>query len=40
MNNHCSNCCNNCRGGLCASKIPIFENLNIKINDRFVVLLN
>lgn len=28
MNNHCSNCCNNCRGELCASKVPIFENLN------------
>lgn len=28
MNNNCSNCCNNCRGGLCASKVPIFENLN------------
>ena len=28
MNNHCGNCCNNCRGGLCASKVPIFENLN------------
>jgi CRP-like cAMP-binding protein len=28
MDNHCGNCCNNCRGGLCASKVPIFENLN------------
>ncbi|SFC29989.1 Crp/Fnr family transcriptional regulator [Clostridium uliginosum] len=28
MSNHCSNCCNNCRGELCASKVPIFENLN------------
>lgn len=28
MNNHCGNCCNNCRGELCASKVPIFENLN------------
>ncbi|WP_017209207.1 Crp/Fnr family transcriptional regulator [Clostridium beijerinckii] len=28
MNIHCGNCCNNCRGGLCASKVPIFENLN------------
>ncbi|AWK52577.1 Crp/Fnr family transcriptional regulator [Clostridium beijerinckii] len=28
MNNNCGNCCNNCRGGLCASKVPIFENLN------------
>lgn len=28
MNNNCSNCCNNCRGELCASKVPIFENLN------------
>ena len=28
MNSHCSNCCNNCRGELCASKVPIFENLN------------
>lgn len=28
MNTHCKNCCNNCRGELCASKVPIFENLN------------
>ncbi|MDT8717542.1 Crp/Fnr family transcriptional regulator [Clostridium sp. 19966] len=28
MHNHCKNCCNNCRGELCASKVPIFENLN------------
>ncbi len=28
MNNHCGNCCNNCRGELCASKVSIFENLN------------
>ncbi|WP_252232418.1 Crp/Fnr family transcriptional regulator [Clostridium sp. ZBS15] len=28
MSNHCSNCCNNCSGELCASKVPIFENLN------------
>lgn len=28
MNNNCGNCCNNCRGTLCASKVPIFENLN------------
>lgn len=28
MNNNCGNCCNNCRGQLCASKVPIFENLN------------
>ena len=28
MNNNCGNCCNNCRGELCASKVPIFENLN------------
>ncbi|MDR5586169.1 Crp/Fnr family transcriptional regulator [Clostridium aquiflavi] len=28
MSNHCSNCCNNCNGELCASKVPIFENLN------------
>jgi len=28
MNSHCGNCCNNCRGELCASKVPIFENLN------------
>ncbi|WP_297421008.1 Crp/Fnr family transcriptional regulator [Clostridium sp.] len=28
MNKHCGNCCNNCRGELCASKVPIFENLN------------
>lgn len=28
MNDHCRNCCNHCRGELCASKVPIFENLN------------
>lgn len=28
MKNHCSNCCNTCRGELCASKVPIFQNLN------------
>ncbi len=28
MNNHCRNCCNNCRGKLCASKVSIFQNLN------------
>jgi CRP/FNR family transcriptional regulator len=28
MNSNCGNCCNNCRGELCASKVPIFENLN------------
>jgi len=28
MNNNWGNCCNNCRGELCASKVPIFENLN------------
>ena len=28
MNRNCGNCCNNCRGELCASKVPIFENLN------------
>lgn len=28
MNKHCGNCCNSCRGELCASKVPIFENLN------------
>ncbi|WP_315081374.1 Crp/Fnr family transcriptional regulator [uncultured Clostridium sp.] len=28
MNNHCGNCCNNCRGELCVSKVSIFENLN------------
>ncbi|BCZ46452.1 Crp/Fnr family transcriptional regulator [Clostridium gelidum] len=37
MNNHCSNCCNNCRGGLCASKIPIFENLN---NEELLEIVN
>ena len=37
MNNHCSNCCNNCRDGLCASKIPIFENLN---NEELVEIVN
>lgn len=28
MNNNCGNCCNNCRRNLCASKVPMFENLN------------
>lgn len=28
MNNNCVNCCNGCRGQYCASKVPIFENLN------------
>ncbi|WP_251862219.1 Crp/Fnr family transcriptional regulator [Clostridium sp. Marseille-Q2269] len=28
MNNNCGNCCNSCRGQLCASKVSIFENLN------------
>lgn len=28
MNNNCTNCCNNCRGKYCASKVPIFENLD------------
>lgn len=28
VNNNCMNCCSNCRGKLCASKVPIFENLN------------
>ncbi|MBD7912352.1 MULTISPECIES: Crp/Fnr family transcriptional regulator [Clostridium] len=28
MNKECGNCCNNCRGELCASKVPIFENLD------------
>lgn len=28
MNNNCGNCCNNCRGNFCASKVPMFENLN------------
>ena len=37
MNNHCSNCCNNCRGELCASKVPIFENLN---NEELLEIVN
>ena len=37
MNNNCSNCCNNCRGELCASKIPIFENLN---NEELLEIVN
>ncbi|MBC2460570.1 Crp/Fnr family transcriptional regulator [Clostridium beijerinckii] len=37
MNIHCGNCCNNCRGGLCASKVPIFENLN---RDELVEIVN
>lgn len=28
MNNNCINCCNNSSGELCASKVPIFQNLN------------
>ncbi|GKX65330.1 Crp/Fnr family transcriptional regulator [Inconstantimicrobium mannanitabidum] len=28
MSIKCGNCCDGCRGGLCASKVPIFENLN------------
>ncbi|MDU4910054.1 Crp/Fnr family transcriptional regulator [Clostridium baratii] len=28
MNNNCTNCCNDCRGEYCASKVPIFENLD------------
>ena len=28
MNNNCTNCCNDCRGKYCASKVPIFENLD------------
>lgn len=28
MNNYCEDCCNNFGGGLCTSKISIFENLN------------
>ncbi len=28
MNNNCVNCCNECRGKYCASKVPIFENLD------------
>ena len=37
MNNHCGNCCNNCRGELCASKVPIFENLN---NEELLEIVN
>jgi CRP/FNR family transcriptional regulator len=37
MNNHCGNCCNNCRGKLCASKVPIFENLN---NDELLKIVS
>ena len=37
MNIHCGNCCNNCRGELCASKVPIFENLN---RDEVVEIVN
>ena len=37
MNIHCGNCCNICRGGLCASKVPIFENLN---RDELVEIVN
>lgn len=36
MNKHCGNCCNNCRGELCASKVPIFQNLN---NDELVEIV-
>lgn len=28
MNNNCGNCCNNCRGNFCVSKVSMFENLN------------
>ena len=37
MNSHCGNCCNNCRGELCASKVPIFENLN---NEELLEVVN
>lgn len=37
MNNHCGNCCNNCRGELCASKVLIFENLN---NEELLKIVN
>lgn len=37
MNNYCGNCCNNCRGELCASKVPIFENLN---NEELIEIVN
>jgi CRP/FNR family transcriptional regulator, anaerobic regulatory protein len=40
MNNHCGNCCNNCRGELCASKVPIFENLNNKELLKIVKTIN
>ena len=40
MNNHCGNCCNNCRGELCASKVPIFENLNNEELLRIVKSIN
>lgn len=37
MNKHCGNCCNSCRGELCASKVPIFENLN---NEELLEIVN
>ncbi len=40
MNSHCGNCCNNCRGQFCASKVPIFENLNDKELLRIVKKIN
>ncbi|MDU1004947.1 MAG: Crp/Fnr family transcriptional regulator [Clostridium butyricum] len=40
MNNHCGNCCNNCIGELCASKVPIFENLNNEELQKIVKTIN
>lgn len=40
MNSSCSNCCNNCRGELCASKVPIFENLNYQELLEIVNIIN
>lgn len=37
MKDHCGNCCNSCRGELCASKVPIFENLN---NEELLEIVN
>lgn len=37
MNRQCSNCYNNCRGNLCVSKVPIFENLN---NEELLEIVN
>lgn len=37
MKKHCGNCCNSCRGELCASKVPIFENLN---NEELLEIVN